>query len=79
MTKKEAIQLLTNYERTACKTCTLHQCPTRCKLLEAVQLAIRALHAYRDCRHCTHNVKIGHMRGCELGDCDFEEGANDES
>lgn len=38
-----------------------------------LNLAIKALMAYRDCRHCTHNVKMGNMRGCELGDCDFED------
>lgn len=38
-----------------------------------LSLAIRALMAYRDCKHCTHNIKIGNMRGCALWDCDFED------
>ena len=40
---------------------------------EALDLAIKALMVYRDCKHCTHNIKMGNMRGCELWDCDFED------
>lgn len=40
---------------------------------EAFNLAIKALMAYRDCKHCTHNIKVGNMRGCALWDCDFED------
>ena len=40
---------------------------------EALSLAIKALMAYRDCKHCTHNIKVGNMRGCALWDCDFED------
>lgn len=38
-----------------------------------LSLAIRALMAYRDCKHCVHNIKVGNMRGCALWDCDFED------
>lgn len=64
MTKKEAIKLIQGIEEDGRNVNTEH--------IEALDFAIKALMAYRDCRHCTHNIKIMNMRGCELGDCDFE-------
>ena len=64
MTKKEAIKLIQGIEEDGRNVAS--------EQIEAIGLAIRALMAYRDCRHCIHNIKIGNMRGCELGDCDFE-------
>lgn len=43
------------------------------KFSEAVNLAIRALNAYRDCKHCIHKIKVNNMYGCEVGVCEFEE------
>ena len=65
MTKKEAIKLIQGIEEDGRNVAS--------EQIEAIGLAIRALMAYRDCRHCIHNIKIGNMRGCELGDCDFED------
>lgn len=60
MTKKEAIEKLKEISfMTGYK--------------EAIDLAIKALMAYRNCKHCTHNIKVGNMRGCALWDCDFED------
>ena len=68
MTTKEAIKYLIAPTATSTKPSAEYL-----KQKEAYEFAIRALLAYRDCRHCTHNIKIGNMRGCELGDCDFED------
>lgn len=65
MTKKEAIKLIQGIEEDGRNVTSEH--------IAALGFAIRALMAYRDCRHCIHNIKIGNMRGCELGDCDFED------
>ena len=65
MTTKEAIKLIQGIEEDGRNVTTEH--------IEAFALAIKALMAYRDCRHCTHNIKIGNMRGCALWDCDFED------
>lgn len=65
MTKKEAIKRIQEIEEDGRNITSGH--------IEALGLAIKALMAYRDCRHCTHNIKIGNMRGCELGDCDFKD------
>ena len=65
MTSQEAIKLIQGIEEDGRNVTSEH--------IKALALAIKALMAYRDCRHCTHNIKIGNMRGCELGDCDFEE------
>lgn len=67
MTKKEAIDYLKNTEG---YTFAGIDNP---KHNEAINLAIRALMVYRDCKHCIHNIKLGDMRGCELWDCDFED------
>lgn len=66
MTKKEAIEILKNYHNGyfGYKIDDVH---------EAHNLAIKALMAYRDCKHCTHNIKVGNMRGCAIWDCDFED------
>lgn len=69
MTKKEAIKYLIR----PVSSSTRPPSGEYLKQVEAYELAIKALMAYRDCRHCTHNIKIGNMRGCELGDCDFED------
>ncbi len=61
MTNKEAIQELKCYHR------------EDGTVPEEITLAIKALMVYRDCKHCTHNIKIGNMRGCALWDCDFED------
>lgn len=63
MTKKEAIKEIQKW---------LDGCPYA-DTKEAFNLAIKALMVYRDCKHCTHNIKMGNMRGCELWDCDFED------
>lgn len=63
MTVKEAIKILENY----------HIGYKNNDIYKAHNLAIKALMAYRDCRHCTHNIKVGNMRGCALWDCDFED------
>ena len=31
---------------------------------EAIDLAIKALMAYRDCKHCTHNIKVAALSEC---------------
>lgn len=71
MTKKEAIDILHKIAMNTPVDCTV--IIESEKFYEAFDFAIKALMAYRDCRHCTHNIKIGNMRGCELGDCDFED------
>lgn len=63
MTTKEAIKEIQRW---------LDGCPYA-DTKEAFNLAIKALMAYRDCKHCTHNIKVGNMRGCALWDCDFED------
>ncbi len=68
MTTKEAIKYLITPIATSTEPSAEYL-----KQKEAYDLAIKALMAYRDCRHCTHNIKIGNMRGCALGDCDFED------
>lgn len=65
MTTKEAIKLIQGIEEDGRNVMTEH--------IEALHHAIRALMAYRDCKHCTHNIKVGNMRGCALWDCDFED------
>lgn len=65
MTTKEAIKLIQSIEEDGWNVTTEH--------IEALSLAIKALMAYRDCKHCTHNIKVGNMRGCALWDCDFED------
>lgn len=42
MTNKEAIETLKNYEKTACNNCSII-CYNRCKLLDAIRLAVDAL------------------------------------
>ena len=66
MTNKEAIEELRELIEI-----DLHPCPPIYE--EALNLAIGALMAYRDCKHCTHKIKVGNMNGCELWDCDFED------
>lgn len=73
MTSKEAIKYLISPVATSTKPSAEYL-----KQKEAYDLAIKALMAYRDCRHCTHNVKIGNTRGCELWDCDFEDTRGEE-
>lgn len=65
MTSKEAIKLIQEIEEDGRNVTSDH--------VKALDLAIKALMAYRDYRHCVHNIKVGNMRGCELGDCDFED------
>jgi hypothetical protein len=78
MTNKEAIKIIQT-ERNHCATHNQDKGMSEEyhkemeSLVNAFDLAIKALMAYRDCRHCTHNIKVGNMRGCELWDCDFEE------
>ena len=74
MTIQEAIeQLLPLKEAKFTEgSCTFPMISTPLQV-EALDLAIKALMAYRDCRHCIHNIKVGNMRGCELGTCDFED------
>ena len=67
MTSKEAIEKLKWVKK---RICDITYSP---ESFEALDFAIKALMAYRDCKHCTHNIKIGNMRGCELGNCDFED------
>lgn len=69
MTKKEAIE----YGRKWDEALESRGDTPFSEARQFLNFAIKALMAYRDCRHCTHNIKIGNMRGCELGDCDFEE------
>lgn len=65
MTKKEAVKLIQEIEEDGRNITSRH--------IEALCFAVKALMAYRDCGHCTHNIKIGNLRGCELWDCDFED------
>lgn len=65
MTTKEAIKLIQRIEEDGRNVTAEH--------VEALGLAIKALMAYRDCKHCTHNIKVGNLRGCALWDCDFED------
>lgn len=69
MTKKEAIE----YGRKWDEALESRGNTPFSEARQFLNFAIKALMAYRDCRHCTHNIKIGNMRGCELGDCDFED------
>ena len=39
----EAVNMLTNFRRSACKTCLLKHCNEACKLLEAVDVGIEAI------------------------------------
>lgn len=39
----EAISILTNYRKSACRTCLLKRCNETCKLLEAVDIGIEAI------------------------------------
>lgn len=64
MTNKEAIKIITS---------DFEMAVIPGEHLEAYIMAIKALMVYRDCKHCTHNIKVGNMRGCALWDCDFED------
>lgn len=72
MTNKEAISIITQIKGLITNDNSWSD-EAKVATKEAFELAIKALMAYRDCRHCTHNIKIGNMRGCELWDCDFED------
>jgi hypothetical protein len=78
MTKNEAIELLS-------RVLDVLNMPEEYPSFETIQarkaytMAIKALRAYRDCEHCTYNVKKGNMRGCEVWECNFREIENDQS
>lgn len=70
MTKKEAIEL---FKRMRSFYEGVLFCDFDNRMKQALDLAIKALMAYRDCKHCTHNFRIGNLKGCEIWDCDFED------
>lgn len=65
MKTKEAIKLIQEIEEDGRNVTSKH--------IEALVFAIKALMAYRDCKHCIHKIKVNHMYGCEVGVCEFEE------
>ena len=72
MTSKETIEIITQVKGFITNDNSWSD-EAKVAVKEAFDLAIKALMAYRDCRHCTHNIKVNNMRGCALWDCDFED------
>ena len=70
MNNKEAIELLTQMKQSLepCSSLT----DVCADVYKALDLAIVALAAYRNCGNCIHNVVRGNMRGCEVWDCTYE-------
>jgi len=74
MKTKEAAKILTDHVNGIPSDVWDEDCD---KFTEAVNLAVKALRVYRDCKNCIHKFTVNHMYGCDIGICEFEEADDD--